>query len=125
MATLIMWIERAETRQGNRDIQGVIGQRSMRGRICLRVLATLLVSSFAPFVQAAVPLGIYCAVHQGSWRDRLLSLTAFLGMAVPSFFLALLLLWGPCADCSNCPADFNGDCQVLIGDFLLLLLYWT
>jgi len=42
----------------------------------------------------AVPLGIQCAVHQGKFRDRFFSFLAFLGMAVPSFFFALLLLWG-------------------------------
>lgn len=41
----------------------------------------------------AIPLGVYCAVHQHEIRDRVLSMLAFLGMAVPSFFLALLLLY--------------------------------
>jgi len=41
----------------------------------------------------ALPLGIYCAVHQHTIRDRLLSFLAFVGMSVPSFFLALLLLY--------------------------------
>ena len=60
-----------------------------------RIWPTLLlsISSMVCAWLLAVPLGIFCAVHQGRWRDRLLSLLAFLGMAVPSFFLALLMLW--------------------------------
>jgi len=61
-----------------------------------RIWPTLLLSLSAMLCawMLAVPLGVFCACHQGTWRDRLLSLLAFLGMAVPSFFLALLLLWG-------------------------------
>ncbi|MHC4801368.1 MAG: sialate O-acetylesterase [Planctomycetota bacterium] len=39
-------------------------------------------------------------------------------------FLALLTVWGPCADCASCPGDFDGDCQVGVTDFLLLLADW-
>jgi len=39
-------------------------------------------------------------------------------------FLALLAAWGTCSDCGNCPADFDGDCNVGILDFLLLLGNW-
>ena len=38
--------------------------------------------------------------------------------------LFLLGQWGPCADCDDCPADFDGDCTVGILDFLLLLGTW-
>jgi peptide/nickel transport system permease protein len=54
----------------------------------------LLVISAAIFTWfLAIPLGVYCAVHQHEARDRVLSILAFLGMAVPSFFFALLLLY--------------------------------
>ncbi len=39
-------------------------------------------------------------------------------------FLLLLALWGPCADCDDCPADFDNDCTVGILDFLALLANW-
>ena len=60
-----------------------------------RIGPTLLLSISAMLCawMFAVPLGIHCAVHQGTWRDRLLSFLAFVGMSVPGFFLALLLLW--------------------------------
>lgn len=42
----------------------------------------------------AIPLGIYSAVHQYSLGDKIFSFIAFIGMSLPSFFLALLLLYG-------------------------------
>lgn len=41
----------------------------------------------------AVPIGIYSAVHQYSWADKVLSVLAFFGMSIPNFFLAFLLLY--------------------------------
>lgn len=41
----------------------------------------------------AIPMGVYCAVHQHKLRDRALSVVAFIGMAIPNFFFALLLLY--------------------------------
>ncbi|PIQ88416.1 MAG: ABC transporter substrate-binding protein [Candidatus Omnitrophica bacterium CG11_big_fil_rev_8_21_14_0_20_42_13] len=40
----------------------------------------------------AIPLGIYSAVHYGSLKDRAVSFVSFIGISIPSFFLALLLL---------------------------------
>lgn len=40
----------------------------------------------------AIPLGIYASRRQHSFPDRVLSLFAFAGMSLPSFFLALLLM---------------------------------
>ncbi|MDD5675771.1 MAG: ABC transporter permease, partial [Chitinivibrionales bacterium] len=41
----------------------------------------------------ALPLGIYAAVHQYSWADRVLSVVSYFGMSLPGFFLALLLMY--------------------------------
>lgn len=41
----------------------------------------------------AIPLGVYAAVHQYGRGDKLLSGMSFLGMSLPGFFMALLLLW--------------------------------
>lgn len=41
----------------------------------------------------AIPVGIYCAVRQYSWGDKLFSSISFMGMSIPNFFLALLLLF--------------------------------
>jgi hypothetical protein len=40
-------------------------------------------------------------------------------------FLLMLGMWGPCADCCVCAADFDEDCEVGVTDFLLLLAWWT
>jgi peptide/nickel transport system permease protein len=41
----------------------------------------------------AFPIGIYSATHQYSIGDHLLTLVGFLGLATPSFLLALILLY--------------------------------
>lgn len=38
--------------------------------------------------------------------------------------LILLVNWGPCADCNDCPADLGGDCTVGVSDLLILLANW-
>ncbi|MCB9882195.1 MAG: ABC transporter permease [Planctomycetes bacterium] len=55
--------------------------------IVLGVLALLVTWS------VALPVGVHCGVRRGSWADRFFSLLAFLGMSVPSFFLALIALY--------------------------------
>ena len=56
---------------------------------------TLLMNVVAIFLTwaVAIPLGVYAAVHQYSRMDKLLSGVSFLGMSVPGFFLALVLMW--------------------------------
>ncbi len=41
----------------------------------------------------ALPLGIWAAVRRNQWIDRVLSLGSFVGLSIPSFFLAILLLY--------------------------------
>ncbi len=41
----------------------------------------------------AIPLGVWAAVRHRSLIDRLLSLFSFIGLSVPSFFLAIILLF--------------------------------
>jgi peptide/nickel transport system permease protein len=41
----------------------------------------------------AVPLGTYAAARQYKWPDTLTTVFSFIGMSLPGFFLALLLLW--------------------------------
>ena len=39
------------------------------------------------------PIGVYSATHQYSWGDHGLTLIGFLGLAIPNFLLALVLLY--------------------------------
>lgn len=41
----------------------------------------------------AIPLGIWAAIHRNRFIDKFLSLGAFMGLSMPSFFLAMLLLY--------------------------------
>ena len=60
-----------------------------------RMFLTILVSAFTIFFTWAVafPIGIYSATHQYSWGDYGLSLLGFLGIAIPNFMLALVMLY--------------------------------
>jgi peptide/nickel transport system permease protein len=60
-----------------------------------RLLMTFIVS-FATIIFTyivAFPIGVYSATHQYSWSDHALTLLGFLGLAIPSFLLALVLLY--------------------------------
>jgi ABC-type dipeptide/oligopeptide/nickel transport system permease component/ABC-type transport system substrate-binding protein len=59
-----------------------------------RILLTILISlGTILFTWAvAVPIGIYSAVKQHSWGDYLLTFVGFIGMCVPAFLLALILM---------------------------------
>jgi peptide/nickel transport system permease protein len=65
------------------------------GVIGSRLVNTLLLSLSAILITwlAAIPIGIYCAVHQYSMSDKIFSALAFVGMSLPSFFLAFLMLY--------------------------------
>lgn len=39
-----------------------------------------------------IPLGVSCALHQNSWIDHLISILAMIGVAIPGFWLALLMV---------------------------------
>ncbi|MEE9130176.1 MAG: hypothetical protein V3T84_09170 [Phycisphaerales bacterium] len=46
------------------------------------------------------------------------------GSVGASDLLILLVSWGPCADCDDCPADLDGDGSVGASDLLILLVNW-
>ncbi len=60
-----------------------------------RMWLTILVSFFTIIVTwlIAFPIGIYSATHQYSWGDYGLTLLGLLGIAVPNFMLALILMY--------------------------------
>lgn len=60
-----------------------------------RVLNTLILSIASILITwlVAIPIGIYSAVHQYSIGDKIFSALSFVGMSLPSFFLALLMLY--------------------------------
>lgn len=58
----------------------------------LPITLTINVISFVLVLGLAVPIGILSATRQGSWVDRATTLYVFVGYAMPSFWLALLLM---------------------------------
>lgn len=60
-----------------------------------RIFLTVLVSFFTILLTwiIAFPIGIYSATHQYSWGDYGLTFLGLLGIAVPNFLLALVLMY--------------------------------
>lgn len=68
-------------------VTAVIGSRL--GNTLLLAAVSILITWLI-----AIPFGIYSAVHQYKWGDKTISVIAYLGISLPSFFLALLLCFG-------------------------------
>ena len=71
---------------GDASVASIVGPRI--GITYFIVIATLLLSW-----GLAIPLGIYAATHQNTFTDYLLSSTAFVGISVPNFLLAVIYLF--------------------------------
>lgn len=82
-----------------RFVQGDFGEsfvynKPVRDLIGPRLAMTFLLSTFAFLLSwgIGIPIGIYSATHQYSRSDNLFTVIAFLGLGVPAFLIALLLL---------------------------------
>jgi len=69
-----------------KPVTAVIGER-----LFLTMLLALLSVLFTWVL--AIPIGIYSAVRQYSVWDYLFTLLGFIGLAIPNFLLALLIMW--------------------------------
>lgn len=67
-------------------VSDVIGDR-----LWLTVLVSIFTILFTWIV--AFPIGIYSATHQYSWGDHGLTLLGLLGIAIPNFLLALVVMY--------------------------------
>ena len=72
--------------QFGQPVSVLIGERI--GWTMLISLTTLLVS-----FMIAIPVGIYAATHQYSKGDYIVAFVGFIGMAVPGFLLALIMVY--------------------------------
>jgi len=61
-----------------------------------RVPVTLQLASFALVLAlcVAIPAGVVSAIRPNSWPDRILSVFALSGVAIPHFWLGILLIYG-------------------------------
>ncbi len=60
-----------------------------------RLLVTILLALFAFALTwiAAIPAGIYSAMHKNTFLDYAFALLNYVGVATPNFMLALILMW--------------------------------
>jgi ABC-type dipeptide/oligopeptide/nickel transport system permease component len=74
---------------------GMESLRSINELVGDRILLTLLISLGTIFFTwaVAIPIGIYSAVRQYTPGDYLFTFLGFIGMCIPSFLLALLLMY--------------------------------
>jgi peptide/nickel transport system permease protein len=68
--------------------------RAVLDKVMERLPVTLWINILAMILilAVAIPIGVASAVRQNSWLDRGLTLFVFIGFAIPSFWLGLLLM---------------------------------
>lgn len=71
--------------QDNERVLIKIGKR-LPASISLEIVATILT------LAGAIPLGVYAAKFRGTWRDQAVTVASFMGIAIPSFWVAYMLL---------------------------------
>ena len=60
-----------------------------------RLPATMIISIISTVVvwAVAIPIGIYSATHQYSFMDYLATFIGFIGLALPNFLFAIIIMW--------------------------------
>jgi len=103
-------------------LQGNLGQsftyRVPVSQIILgRLFNTLILSLAAMLISwgISIPIGIYSATHRYSWLDNIFSIFSFIGLSIPNFFFALLLLFSIVR--FNIPLPINGMTSIMY-DFM-------
>jgi peptide/nickel transport system permease protein len=75
-----------ESFEYERPVRELLGQRLWY--TILLALATLII-----VWALAIPLGVYSAVHQYSLGDQIITTISFIGLGIPGFLLALIILY--------------------------------
>ena len=68
----------------------------------------------------AVPLGVLSAVNRGGWIDNVAKLVAMLGQSVPSFWLAIMLVWVFAVNLRWLPTTGQGTWQHVVLPVLVI-----
>lgn len=88
----------------------------------IRSSALVVVLSMAIALAAAVPLGVWAAVHRNRWQDTLSSSTALLGVSLPDFFWGIMMIllfarglgWLPSSGVADPAVDFGAALRYAI-----------
>ncbi len=71
----------------NKPVKDLIFQR-------LLLTVTISIATLLFVYATAIPIGIYSAVNQYSWGDYTFTFLGFIGLAIPNFLFALVLMFG-------------------------------
>lgn len=88
----INWLQRIVKLDFGRSLSG--DSRPVWDRIKERIPLTLSLNiiSLILILGISIPIGVFSALYQGGWFDRSMTIFVFIGFAMPSFWLALLLM---------------------------------
>ena len=75
--------------------QSMEWQKPVKELIWERLALTMVLSAFTMLFSwfVSIPVGVYSATHQYSALDYTMSLISFVGVGVPSFLIALVVMW--------------------------------
>ena len=96
----LVMIEATAVQSGGRISRGDLGtsfasdHRPVADKILERLPITISINflSLLIIIAVAIPIGVLSAVHQDSLFDKITAVFVFIGFAVPTFWLALLLM---------------------------------
>lgn len=102
-------------------LQGDLGNSYIQKKpvsylLLLRLPATILLATAAMSIAIliGIPLGIYCAIRKNRITDYLLRIVTLLGVSMPSFWLALLLILFFSVNLKLFPVAGYGETKYLI-----------
>ena len=74
--------------------QSFIYQQSVQSLIVQRLPLTISITLFSLMISLAIslPLGIVSAIKRGKWIDRIIQVFVQIGLAIPNFWIAILLI---------------------------------
>lgn len=86
------WLKKIS--RGDLGISFSTDHRPVAAKIMERFPITILINflSLIIIIAVAIPIGVLSAVHQDSLFDKVTAVLVFIGFAVPTFWLALLLM---------------------------------
>lgn len=93
----------------NEPVSDIIGRR-ISNTFLLSIITLILTTLIA------IPLGIISSVSRNSIKDKILTILAFIGISIPGFFIALLIVkifavdlkWFPISGMSTIDKDYVG-----------------